>query len=140
MPGSDRAAEPAGSRRGTPRPLPCDIHVDHDVAITTRDGTVLYADVLRPPGTDDKVPAIICRSGCLWGMTLSGLGKFEAPDPADWVPRGYAVVNVDTRGRVRQRRHHGRAGRAAAGPRASAACWSGAPLANAWWDDKETRQ
>lgn len=29
---------------------------------------------------------------------LSGLEKFEAPDPADWVPRGYAIVNVDTRG------------------------------------------
>ncbi|KAL2273997.1 hypothetical protein FJTKL_03714 [Diaporthe vaccinii] len=30
--------------------------------------------------------------------TLSGLEKFEAPDPADWVPRGCAIVNVDTRG------------------------------------------
>uniref|UniRef100_L2FYX2 X-pro dipeptidyl-peptidase c-terminal non-catalytic domain-containing protein n=1 Tax=Colletotrichum fructicola (strain Nara gc5) TaxID=1213859 RepID=L2FYX2_COLFN len=30
--------------------------------------------------------------------TLSGLEKFEAPDPADWVPRGYAIVNVDSRG------------------------------------------
>lgn len=30
--------------------------------------------------------------------TLSGLEKFEAPDPADWVPRGYAIVNIDIRG------------------------------------------
>ncbi len=29
---------------------------------------------------------------------LSGLEKFEAPDPAEWCPRGYAVVNVDARG------------------------------------------
>lgn len=29
---------------------------------------------------------------------LSGLEKFEAPDPAEWCPRGYAVVQVDARG------------------------------------------
>lgn len=29
---------------------------------------------------------------------LSGYEKFEGPDPAEWVPRGYAVVNVDSRG------------------------------------------
>ncbi|KZL78150.1 X-Pro dipeptidyl-peptidase C-terminal non-catalytic domain-containing protein [Colletotrichum tofieldiae] len=99
------------------RPLPCEIQVDHDVAITTRDGTTLYADVLRPSNTDEKAPALICWSpfgkkfnGLMsldymtpWKLgipsgTLSGLEKFEAPDPADWVPRGYAIVNVDTRG------------------------------------------
>jgi hypothetical protein len=29
---------------------------------------------------------------------LSGLEKFEAPDPAEWCARGYAVVQPDTRG------------------------------------------
>ena len=29
---------------------------------------------------------------------LSDYEKFEAPDPADWTARGYAVVNVDARG------------------------------------------
>jgi predicted acyl esterase len=29
---------------------------------------------------------------------LSGLQKWEAPDPAWWCERGYAIVNVDTRG------------------------------------------
>lgn len=29
---------------------------------------------------------------------MSGLEKFEAPDPAEWCPRGYIVVNVDARG------------------------------------------
>lgn len=29
---------------------------------------------------------------------LSGLEKFEAPDPAEWCPRGYAVANVDAPG------------------------------------------
>lgn len=28
----------------------------------------------------------------------SGLEKWEAPDPAEWCSRGYAVVNVDARG------------------------------------------
>lgn len=28
----------------------------------------------------------------------SGYEKFEAPDPAEWTARGYAVVNVDSRG------------------------------------------
>lgn len=32
------------------------------------------------------------------GTQLSGLQKFEAPDPAVWVARGYAVLNPDTRG------------------------------------------
>jgi putative CocE/NonD family hydrolase len=30
--------------------------------------------------------------------TLSGLEKFEAPDPAEFVDHGYAVINVDSRG------------------------------------------
>ena len=29
---------------------------------------------------------------------LSDYEKFEAPDPAEWVGRGYAVVNIDARG------------------------------------------
>lgn len=29
---------------------------------------------------------------------LSGYEKFEGPDPAEWTARGYAVVNVDSRG------------------------------------------
>jgi predicted acyl esterase len=29
---------------------------------------------------------------------LSGLERFEGPDPAEYVPRGFAVVNVDARG------------------------------------------
>jgi hypothetical protein len=28
----------------------------------------------------------------------SDLEKFEALDPAEWCPRGYAIVNVDSRG------------------------------------------
>jgi len=28
---------------------------------------------------------------------LSGLEKFESPDPAEWIPRGYAIISADTR-------------------------------------------
>lgn len=38
-----------------------------------------------------------------WGCgvpkgALSGLERFEGPDPAEYCPRGFAVVNVDARG------------------------------------------
>lgn len=29
---------------------------------------------------------------------ISGYEKFEAPDPAEWTARGYAIVNPDIRG------------------------------------------
>lgn len=30
--------------------------------------------------------------------SLSGYQKFEGPDPAEWIARGYAIVNPDSRG------------------------------------------
>lgn len=110
---------PTGWKHPMPgsKPLSSPILVEHDVSFKTRDGTTLYADIFRPPNTDDQVPALLCWSpfgkrynGLLslkiitpWNLgipdgTLSGLEKFEAPDPADWVPRGYAIINIDSRG------------------------------------------
>lgn len=110
---------PAGWKYDHPdtKPLTSPILVDHDVAIKMRDGITLYADVYRPPEPSAPVPTILCWSpfgkkfnGVMslalmtpWNLgiksgTLSGLEKFEAPDPADWVPRGYAIVNIDIRG------------------------------------------
>lgn len=100
------------------RALTCDILVEHDVAITMRDGCKLYADIYRPPTAPERsVPAILCWSPfgkkfngidslklmTPWNLgipdgTLSGLEKFEAPDPAEFVERGYAIINVDSRG------------------------------------------
>lgn len=96
------------------RPLPCDIRFDRDVAITLRDGTVVYADVFRPV-TEEKVPVLFAST--MFGKygsyvslddipgrngvpreALSGLQSWEAPDPAWWVDHGYAMVNVDIRG------------------------------------------
>lgn len=99
---------PAGSVRSEGAlPLPTDIRVDWNVPVPLRDGTVILTDILRPVPTE-AVPAIVAWSP--YGKNrpmdsvaklvepLSGLQKFEAPDPAYWVARGYAVVNPDVRG------------------------------------------
>ncbi|KAJ5777725.1 hypothetical protein N7520_000971 [Penicillium odoratum] len=100
------------------RILSCDILVEHDVSITVRDGCKLYADIYRPSNAPPRsTPAILCWSPfgkkfngidslklmTPWNLgipdgTLSGLEKFEAPDPAQFVDRGYAIINVDSRG------------------------------------------
>ncbi|MCP5328944.1 MAG: CocE/NonD family hydrolase [Steroidobacteraceae bacterium] len=103
--------------RAHPRfaPLPIEIVLDKDVAVTLRDGVTIYVDVLRPK-TTTKVPVIVAWSPYgksrghdkryvellgLLGMdlsTLSGLMKFEGPDPAYWCAQGYAVCHPDPRG------------------------------------------
>jgi predicted acyl esterase len=95
-------------------PLPCDILFERDVAVTLRDGTTIYTDVFRPAG-GNNLPAILAWSpyGKEGGNQLlddfpfragvpkdavSGLQKWEAPDPAYWCAHGYAIVNPDVRG------------------------------------------
>ncbi|KAF7672005.1 alpha beta-hydrolase [Alternaria burnsii] len=106
----------AGHRKQpTYRPLTTTTIFDHDQVLVLRDGTKIYADIFRPR-IDQKVPAIV-----MWGpygktgtgmlnihsmplragipeSQLSGYEGFEGLDPAEWVPRGYAIVNVDPRG------------------------------------------
>jgi uncharacterized protein len=97
------------------RPLPIDIVFERDTAVTLRDGTTIYVDVFRPARAE-KVPVIVAWSPYgkdggthprTWNMfnvlgvdqsELSGLAKFEGPDPAFWCGNGYAVCNPDTRG------------------------------------------
>jgi predicted acyl esterase len=43
-------------------------------------------------------PANFCRGCGVPKGCLSGLERFEGPDPAEFCPRGFAVVNVDARG------------------------------------------
>lgn len=96
-------------------PLAVDIVFEKDVAVTLRDGTTIYVDVFRPAGAE-KVPVIIAwspygKSGGThprnWDLyellgidqsRLSGLAKFEAPDPAYWCANGFAICNPDARG------------------------------------------
>ncbi|KAM0551721.1 hypothetical protein ACHAPJ_008288 [Fusarium lateritium] len=107
---------PAGhKKRPGSRPLPIPIVFEEDQVLTLRDGTRIRADIFRPK-TEDKVPAIV-----MWGpygksgngilnlsemplragvpeSQLSGYEDFEGLDPAEWVPKGYAIINVDPRG------------------------------------------
>jgi len=96
------------------RPLSCDILFEKDVPVTLRDGTVIYTDIFRPVD-NEKHPAIMAWSpygkeiGGQWlddvpfrsGVPMdavSGLQKFEGPDPAYWVQHGYVIINPDSRG------------------------------------------
>jgi uncharacterized protein len=96
---------------------PAGIAVDWDVAVPVRDGTILRVNVFRPAG-DSRCPVIMSahpygkdrlpargRVSAQYRMlrqpvplAFSAWTSWEAPDPAFWVPRGYAVVNCDLRG------------------------------------------
>lgn len=86
---------------------------DQDVAVTLRDGTVIYTDIYRPVNAPEKIPCIISwsyfgkRPGDgmdEWQVigvppgTVSRMAKFESADPAYWCRYGYAVANADPRG------------------------------------------
>ncbi|WP_326822759.1 CocE/NonD family hydrolase [Streptosporangium sp. NBC_01756] len=97
------------------RPIPVDIVLEKDMAVTLRDGVTIHVDVLRPAGAD-KVPVIVAwspygkgqgTSASVMGVfglvgldneIVSGLEKFEGPDPAYWCAQGYAICNPDVRG------------------------------------------
>ena len=104
--------------REPPRPsriVEGDLVIERDVAIPLRDGTRIYADIFRP-ASQEPVPALLAwgpygkHEGTLQylvrafpaaGVREEDVGPyamFEGPDPHFWVPRGYAVVNVDPRG------------------------------------------
>lgn len=97
------------------QPLPVDIVFEKDIAVTLRDGVTIYVDVFRPADAE-MVPVIVAWSPYgkgqgtsasvmgVFGMVgldnriVSGLEKFEGPDPAYWCAHGYAICNPDIRG------------------------------------------
>ncbi|KAJ3954374.1 hypothetical protein N0V92_009122 [Colletotrichum tropicale] len=103
-------------------PLSEDLVMHESVPMQLDDGTTLYSDIFLPASFQDldsryadPVPALVAWSpyGKQKGTTLlddfpfragvpkehlSGLQKWEGPDPDFWCPRNYAVINVDTRG------------------------------------------
>jgi predicted acyl esterase len=99
------------------RPIPVDIVFDKDIAVQLRDGVTIHVDVFRPVGAE-QVPVIVAWSPYgkgqgtsasvmgVFGMVgldngiVSGLEKFEGPDPAYWCAKGYAICNPDIRGVV----------------------------------------
>ncbi len=107
---------PAGFRLAAAfRDLPVAIVLEKDVAVTLRDGVTTYVDILRPAGAE-KVPVIVAWSPYgkgegsapaamgvfdlvgLDNAIVSGLHKFEGPDPAYWCAHGYGICNPDVRG------------------------------------------
>ena len=89
---------------------PVSLIYEKDVAIGTRDGVVLRGNLYRPT---DNTPAPVLMTFGPYGKDTSlaarmkeqytalGGGVFlnwETPDPEYWVPRGYAVLRVDSRG------------------------------------------
>jgi predicted acyl esterase len=87
--------------------------IERDVAVAASSGAVIRVDVYRPDGAEPAAPLVswspygkhiteqlgVVRptSGVQAGYT-SELTTFEAPDPAYWVPHGYAVVVADIPG------------------------------------------
>ena len=102
-------------------PPPGGVIVDRDVPIRLRDGVRLRANVYRPDA-EGRFPVIMSAHpydkdaiGARAGngravnfqyrlfpqprpISISAWTSWEAPDPAFWVSRGYAVINVDLRG------------------------------------------
>ena len=96
------------------------MHIDWDVAIVMDDGLVLRADVFRPPAAG-KYPVILSYGPYAKGLhfedgypsawrrmvethpdvaagSSNKYQNWEVVDPEKWVPDGYAVVRVDSRG------------------------------------------
>jgi predicted acyl esterase len=108
------------------------MRIARDVAIPLADGVEIYADLYLPENLQTTVPALIAygpygkhnggnvyaqfrdESGVTGGGVrpewISDHTTFEGPDPRRWCSFGYAVVNVDPRGRW----------------------WSGGELASMW--------
>jgi predicted acyl esterase len=90
------------------------LFIQRNVKVAMRDGVHIYIDIYRSadPALQRAVPAVLAwspygkhnLSNRLWPTAgvdpqwLSPLTAFEAPDPAYWCARGYAIVNADPRG------------------------------------------
>ncbi|MDH5295032.1 MAG: peptidase S15, partial [Acidimicrobiia bacterium] len=97
------------------------MQIDWNVAIPMSDGVDMYADVYRPPDKTGRYPVIISYGPYAkglafqegypdqWNRMVEGhpdvaegssnrYQSWEVVDPEKWVPHGYAVVRVDSRG------------------------------------------
>jgi predicted acyl esterase len=87
--------------------------IERDLAVTLRDGVEIYINLFRPVDESPAAPLIgwgpYGKHGHIqyhdvfpnWGGNPAHYSQycaFEAADPAYWVPRGYAIINPDTRG------------------------------------------
>jgi predicted acyl esterase len=97
------------------------MRVDWDVPIRMDDGIELRADVFRPPTTDGRYPVILSYgpfgkglafqdgNRAAWERLIAAFPEvaagstntyqnWEVVDPEKWVPDGYAIVRIDSRG------------------------------------------
>jgi predicted acyl esterase len=89
--------------------------IERNIRVALRDGVHIYIDVYRPlgPTGEQALPALLGWSPygkhnvsdrLAWPAAgvepgwMSAYTAFEAPDPAYWCPRGYAIVYPDPRG------------------------------------------
>lgn len=87
--------------------------IERNVAVPMRDGVTILVDIYRPADAAEADLPILLGwspygkhglSATLWPPSgvqdgwMSRFTAFEAPDPAFWCPRGYAVVFADPRG------------------------------------------
>lgn len=83
-----------------------------DVPVKMRDGVTIYVDIYKPV-EEKQYPLLVSWSWygkrpfdgqAEWQImgvppgTVSGMAKFESPDPGYWCRKGYAIANVDPRG------------------------------------------
>jgi predicted acyl esterase len=84
-----------------------EVVVETDIEVPMRDGAVLRANLYRPR-TRTRAPAILCLTAYqkdkVW-LPPDELEEkanphfhWESPNPLFWVPRGYALLRIDTRG------------------------------------------
>ncbi|MEU8828927.1 CocE/NonD family hydrolase [Streptomyces sp. NPDC048636] len=102
-------------------PMPPDVTKEEDVPVRMRDGVTLRLNLFRPAG-DGPFPVLLSahpygkdsvpkRRRGKWSLNpqfrimnqpaplrISDQTSWEAPDPVWWTQRGYAVINLDTRG------------------------------------------
>lgn len=97
------------------------MRIEWDVPLEMDDGTVLRADLFRPPDETGKYPVLVTYGPYGKGLpfqegypdqweimvrkypevasgSTNRYQNWEVPDPEKWVPRGYACLRVDSRG------------------------------------------
>jgi hypothetical protein len=102
--------------------MPDDVVKQQDVPVRMRDGVTLRLNLFRPAGADGPLPVLLSahpygkdvvptKKRGRWSLNpqfrimnqpeplrISDQTSWEAPDPVWWAHRGYAVINLDTRG------------------------------------------
>src|SRR6267143_538392 len=90
--GSPGWPQPLGAQAAAPPSTSIDLVIQYDVAMKTRDGITLYADIYRPK-SPDKFPVILMRTPYDKSVNWAVASVFQM------VPRGYVVILQDVRGR-----------------------------------------